>query len=140
MALPNVRTALLLKRSEPCSLMQAYYPWGEMFFTDVYLRNRSLASRLRLRGINKTPYEMWTSSRPDLGHLRIIGCDASHHVPKELPGQKKFSQRAIKCLLLDFEGKNQYRRWNPVSHKVTISRDVTFDESNLLGMPTSNLH
>jgi len=74
--------------------------WGEMLFTSVYLRNRSPAARLRLRGIQKTPYEVWYGKKPNLSHLRIVGCDAWHHVSKELPGQKKLSERAIKCRLL----------------------------------------
>jgi len=116
------------------------YMWGEMLFTSVYLRNRSPATRLRIRGIQKTPYEVWYGRKPDLGRLRIIGCDAWHHVPKETPGQKKLSARAIKYRLLGYEGRNQYRLWNPVARKVIVSRDVTFDESSALHLPNKQTH
>lgn len=31
----------------------------------------------------KTPEDVWTSKKPSLKHLRVFGCDASIHVPKE---------------------------------------------------------
>ena len=83
--------------------------WEEMFFTSVYLRNRSSTSRLRLRNINKTLYEMWTDKKFDLNHLRIIECDVWHHVFKQTSGYTKLSERAIKCRLLSYEDRNQYR-------------------------------
>jgi hypothetical protein len=116
--------------------------WGEMLFTSVYLRNRSLVARLRLRGIQKTPYEVWYRKKPNLGHLRIVGCDAWHHVSKELHGQKKLSERAIECRLLGYEGRNQYRLWNPMARKVIVTRDVTvtFDESSSLHLSSKQMH
>ena len=32
---------------------------------------------------DKTPQEVWTSKKPSLSHLRVFGCDAYVHVPKE---------------------------------------------------------
>lgn len=106
----------------------------------VVIRNRSPATRLRVRGVNKTPYEVWIGDRPELGYLRIIGCDAWRQISKETPSQKKFRDRAVKCQLLGYTGTNQYRLWNPSSKKVIVSRDVTFDESKLLGVPPTDCH
>lgn len=30
-----------------------------------------------------TPYEVWTGKKPFLSHLRVFGCEAYVHVPKE---------------------------------------------------------
>ena len=56
--------------------------YEKIFFTNVYLRNRSSTSRLRLRNINKTFYEIWTNKKSDLKYLRIIKCDVWHHTLK----------------------------------------------------------
>eukprot|EP00253_Pinus_taeda_P004391 PITA_04391 len=32
---------------------------------------------------DKTPQEVWTGKKPSLSHLRVFGCDAYVHVPKE---------------------------------------------------------
>ena len=71
--------------------------WEEMFFTSVYLRNRSSTSRLRLRNINKILYKIWTSKKLDLKYLRIIECDVWHYVFKQTSNYIKLFERAIKC-------------------------------------------
>ncbi|KAI8424616.1 hypothetical protein MSG28_003049 [Choristoneura fumiferana] len=43
--------------------------WAEAANTAVYLRNRTVAAGLN----GKTPYEVWTNTKPDLSHLRIFG-------------------------------------------------------------------
>lgn len=112
--------------------------WGDIFYTSIYLKNPSPSARLKRRGIFKTPYEVGYKKKPNLGHLRIIGCDAWHHVPKETPSFKKLDQKAVKCRLLGYEGTYQYRLWNPTFRRVILSRDVTFDEASMLGTPTTD--
>ena len=53
--------------------------WGEALSTAVYLRNRSLTKAVG----EMTPYEAWTQEKPEVGHLRVFGCEAYAHVPKE---------------------------------------------------------
>ena len=53
--------------------------WAELMDTTCYLVNRSPSSALE----DKTPQEVWTSKKPSLSHLRVFGCDAYVHVPKE---------------------------------------------------------
>ena len=47
--------------------------------TTCYLVNRSPSSVLD----DKTPQEVWTGKEPSLTHLKVFGCDANVHVPKE---------------------------------------------------------
>ena len=53
--------------------------WAEAVETTCYPVNRSPSSALE----DKTPHEVWTGKKPSLSHLRVFGCDAYVHVPKE---------------------------------------------------------
>ena len=53
--------------------------WAEAVDTACYLVNRSPSSVLE----DKNPQEVWTGKKPSLSHLRVFGCDAYVHVPKE---------------------------------------------------------
>jgi len=44
-----------------------------------YLINISPSSMLE----DKTPHKVYTSKKPSLSHLRVFGCDAYVHVPKD---------------------------------------------------------
>lgn len=54
--------------------------WAEAVATAVYLLNRSPNSSIE----RKMPEELWSGSTPSLDHLRVFGCTAYAHVPKEL--------------------------------------------------------
>ena len=53
--------------------------WVEAVETACYLVNRSPSSMLE----DKTPQEVWIGKKPSLSHLKVFGCDAYVHVPKE---------------------------------------------------------
>ena len=53
--------------------------WAEAVETSCYLVNRSPSLALE----DKTPQEVWIRKKPSLSHLRVFGCDAYAHVPKE---------------------------------------------------------
>ena len=53
--------------------------WGEALSTAAYLRNRSPTKAVK----GMTPYEAWTGEKPKVDHLRIFGCQAFVHVPKD---------------------------------------------------------
>lgn len=77
--------------------------------------------------IKKTPYELWVGKKPNLQHLRIFGSEAYMHVPKQLT--TKLDVRARRVLLVGYEGQSSnYRVYDPLSKKVTVSRDVVFNE------------
>ena len=96
--------------------------WVEAANTAAYLLNRSPAS-----SIGQTPYEAWHGHQPDLSGLKVFGCVAFAHTPK-IPSRKKLDSRSTRCVFLGYEGKHQYRVYEPISRKVLRVRDVIFDE------------
>ena len=76
---------------------------------------------------DKTPQELWTSKKPSLSHLRVFGCDAYIHVPKEK--RTKLDGKLEKFIFIGYQnGLKGYKLWNPVTRKVVSSRDVVFRE------------
>eukprot|EP00253_Pinus_taeda_P010377 PITA_10377 len=65
--------------------------WEEAMDTACYLVNKSPSSSLE----DKTPQEVWTGKKPSLSHLRVFGCDAYVHVPKEK--RTKLDSKSEKC-------------------------------------------
>ncbi|CAG4980328.1 unnamed protein product [Colias eurytheme] len=53
--------------------------WAEAVTTAAYIVNRSPTRSLS----DATPYEVWTGKKPNLSHMRIFGCPAMVHIPKE---------------------------------------------------------
>jgi len=97
--------------------------WVEAVETTCYLVNRSPSSALK----DKTPQEVWTGKKPSLSHLRVFGCDAYVHVPKEK--RTKLDSKSKKCIFIGYkDGLKGYKLWNPVTRKVMYSRDVVFRE------------
>eukprot|EP00253_Pinus_taeda_P035263 PITA_35263 len=68
--------------------------WPEAVDTACYLVNRSPSSALE----DKTPQEVWTGKEPSLSHLRVFGCDAYVHVPKEK--RTKLDSKSEKCIFI----------------------------------------
>jgi len=53
--------------------------WAEALSKAVYLRNLSPTKAVE----GMTPFEAWTGEKPNIQHLRIFGCAAYAHVPKD---------------------------------------------------------
>ncbi|KAH9753275.1 hypothetical protein KPL71_015010 [Citrus sinensis] len=78
----------------------------------------------------KAPQEFWSGKPPDLSNLRIFGCPAYAHLK-----QGKLEPRAVKGYFLGYpEGINGFKLWtlNGKPSRILISRDVTFDEEQML--------
>lgn len=98
--------------------------WAEAVNTAVYLLNRTGSSN----GSDKTPYEQWNGRKPNLQHVRIFGSEAYVHIPKQFT--KKFDDRSKKVILVGYDGESSnYRVYNPMTKKVTVSHDVVFNEN-----------
>lgn len=98
--------------------------WDEFVKTAAYLSER-LPTRAQK---DKTPYEAWYNRKPDLSHLREIGCLAfvlvqNRHNPK-------IYDRSIECVLIGYsENSKAYRCYHRTSKKVLTSFNVVFIES-----------
>lgn len=89
-----------------------------------------MINRLPSAAINgKTPIEVWIGKHAgDYENLRIFGCDAYFHVT-----ESKLDARAKKAIFVGFNtGVKGYRLWCPELKKLVLSKDVTFNEMNLL--------
>ncbi len=100
--------------------------WFEILNTVAYLKNRSQGSD----GI--TSFEKLKEDKPDLRHLRIFGSRAWVHIPKKK--RRKLDKRFWQGIFVGYEGKNQYRIYNPRTGTVNVYRDVKIDEKNLYDM------
>lgn len=128
------RTLLEGIRSVASGTRLPRYLWDEVAKTVNYIQNRLPCRALNLL----TPEEAFTGQKPNISHLKVVGCLAFCHVPKEK--RNKLDQKSIpSTLFLGYdEHSKAYRCWNPLSKKVVISRDVNFIENqfSLPSIPT----
>lgn len=83
--------------------------WAEAVATAVYLRNCCPTKAVK----GMTPYEAWHGEKPKVKHLRVFGCDAYAHIPKNEQG--KFDSKARKCILLGYgQVTKGYRLYDPI--------------------------
>ena len=85
--------------------MPKFY-WANAVRTSVYLQNRASAN------VGVSPHELYFGKKPKLAHLRVFGCIAYVHLPKEK--RRKLDAKAEKCILIGYsdEQKN-YKFYNP---------------------------
>ena len=90
--------------------------WAEVVDTKKYLLNMSLASTL----VDTAPHAVWYSKKPSVSHLKIFGCDAFVHVPKEK--RSKLDKKELKCIFIGYkEGMKGYKLWDPTSRTTVYS-------------------
>lgn len=70
--------------------------WAEACNTIVYLINRSPSSRLNFR----IPEEEWQGRRISYSHLKVFGCQAFAHVPKEK--RSKLDPKSEPCIFIGY--------------------------------------
>ena len=98
--------------------------WAEALATAVYLRNRSPTKPVE----GKTPYEAIYGEKPKVKHLRVFGCTAYSHIPKD--ERQKLDAKARKCIFLGYPcNRKGYRLYDQSIRRVIHSRDVRFNES-----------
>ncbi|GIL67494.1 hypothetical protein Vafri_20882 [Volvox africanus] len=94
--------------------------WAEAMATANLLRNVS-----PVVGMAVTPYEAFTGTKPDISHLRVFGCAAYAHVPKEK--RNKLQPVSRKGVLVGYEQGRQYRIL--FDDIIGIHSAVKFDET-----------
>jgi len=65
--------------------------------TARYLVNMSPSSTL----VETTPNEVWSNKKPSVSHLKVSGCDAFVHVPKEM--RNKIDKKEFKCIFIKYK-------------------------------------
>jgi hypothetical protein len=86
-----------------------------------YLVNRSHSSN------EKTPHEVWNGKKTSLTHLKVFGCEAYVHVPKE--NESKLDNNVEKCIFIGYKYVLKgYKIWIPETKKIVYSQDVVFRE------------
>ena len=109
-----------------CMLSHANLPksfWGEAVKTTVALINLSPSRPLK----GKIPEEVWYRKKASYNHLKVFGCRAFVHIPKD--ERAKLDAKTKVCIYLgSLKDKFGYRLWDPVNKKIVRSRDVVFFE------------
>jgi transposase InsO family protein len=97
--------------------------WPEAVNWTVHILNRSPTFAVR----SKTPEEAWSGIKPSVSHFRVFGCISHVHVPDNR--RVKLDNKSRKCIFFGVSDESKvYRLFDPISHKIIISRDVVFEE------------
>ncbi|KAJ0829337.1 putative RNA-directed DNA polymerase [Helianthus annuus] len=119
------RTVMGMARSMLKERSLPNYLWAEAVATSVYLINRSPTTAVQ----DKTPYQVWYNSKPDVTNLKIFGCVAYGHVFAH--GRRKLDDRSNKMIFIGYSSNGTGTRlFNPVTKKFETIRfgDTTIVE------------
>ena len=95
--------------------------WAKAIATSCYLVKWSPTLSL----VDNMPMEAWLDHRHSLRHLRVFGCKAYAHVPKEK--QTKLDNKAVKCMFIGYSyGVKGYKLWDPIAKNIFYSRNAIF--------------
>uniref|UniRef100_A0A251T6N3 Putative zinc finger, CCHC-type n=1 Tax=Helianthus annuus TaxID=4232 RepID=A0A251T6N3_HELAN len=98
--------------------------WAEAIACTTYILNRTVTKTRP----NVTPFEAWNGRKPNVEHLKVFGSVAYVHIPKQK--WNKLDDKTEKMIFVGYsENSKGYKLFNPLTNKITISRDVIFDES-----------
>ena len=100
--------------------------WAEAAMTAIYIKNRLPSPNIQ----DQTPFEIVYGSKPSVKHMRVFGCRAYMLTPKEK--RLKWDPKSREGLFMGYEEVSKaYRVYDIEAGRVMITRDVTFDETNL---------
>ena len=89
----------------------------------------NLTSSVPLNG--DIPKEVWSGKKVSYNHLKVFGCRAFVHIPRD--ERAKLDAKTKKCIYLGSpRDEFDYRLWDPATGKVIRSRDVVFFEDQTL--------
>ena len=98
--------------------------WGECVCTAAYLRDHTPTRMLK----DKTLYEAYYGSRPDVSHLCELGCQAFILIQSE--SQPKIYDQSVEGVLVGYSTNSKaYQCYYPKTGRIIITRHVSFIES-----------
>lgn len=98
--------------------------WAEAVNMAVFIINHSVNSVL----VDQTPEEAWTGKKVNVSEFKLFGSKVMVHVPKE--NRKKWDSKSDKMIFVGYDNDRKgYRCIDPISKKLTTSRDVKFCDS-----------
>ncbi|RDX65921.1 hypothetical protein CR513_55373, partial [Mucuna pruriens] len=120
----------LLKRMNRCMLSEAKLPkhfWGETLYTIVHVINLNPAVALNTEVADK----IWSDKDVNYDHLRVFGCKAFVHVPKD--ERSKLNMKTRQCIFIGYSHDEYgYKMYDPVEKKLVRSYDVQFMEDQTI--------
>lgn len=124
---------LTLSEKTRCLLLDSNLP--KSLWPEAVKAASNLINRLPTKANpdNKTPYKMWHLRKPTVKYLRVFGCFAYAHIPKEVQQRttddQKFEERAQKLIHVGISANTGYRLYDPIKNKFVNSCDVEFVET-----------
>ena len=119
------RTLVEMTRAMLLDAKLSHEFWAEAVSTAAYLRNRCPTT-----AVQTTPHEAWHGHKPSVKHLKVFGCTAYVHIPKDERG--KLDSKTRKCILLGYGSVQKgYKVFEQLTRKVSYSRNVKFSEQEV---------
>ena len=101
--------------------------WGEAMRTAVDLINLFPSVPLNY----DVPERVWTGKDVSYKHLKVFGCRAFVHIPKD--ERSKLDGKAKQCIFVGYAHEEfGYRLWDPIGKRIIRSRDVVFLEDQTI--------
>ena len=98
--------------------------WKHAVGTAVHVYNVTLISKAKFLTLK----EMWSSSKPDISHLRIFRCVAYVHVLKGK--RQKLDPKSQEMIFVSYKNLSKgWQFWDAKNRHIEIFHDVKFDES-----------
>jgi hypothetical protein len=111
-----------------CLLRESGVPnlfWPEAVRAANVIRNRLTT---RICG-DKTPYELWTGRKPNIGYFRVFGCKAYVRIPRPY-WTGKLGARAERGVFLGYDDRRKASLiWVQGENRMVHSRDVRYVEN-----------
>ncbi|GBO22471.1 Retrovirus-related Pol polyprotein from transposon TNT 1-94 [Araneus ventricosus] len=99
--------------------------WGYAIQVAAFLNIRIPCTSIN----DHTPYELKYSTKSDLTKIRIFGCDA--YVKVADTQRRKLYPKSKKMIFIGYSSMG-YRVMDPVTRRITVSRNVRFDETKII--------
>src|SRR5215216_508415 len=107
--------------------------WQFCFEQAMHVYNRTPNKRLNW----KTPYEMFRKEKPDVSSIRVMGCGAYVHIPKETRQNKLAPKSEFMCYIGQDTEMNSFRFMRLKNNTIFHSSNATFDETVFPMCPTN---